>query len=210
MKKLNIGCGLSVQEDWINIDNSFNAKLAKHPRFKYILFKIGILPRDFYYVDWPQDILTHNIKKGLPYNDEEVDYIFTSHFIEHLKKNEAEKFFDECLRVLKPDGLIRITTPDLQLLVRTYQDEFEKGTVSASLDLFNQIKSTEKRKNFLINLMTTGSKHWMIYDELSLSSLLKSAGFREILKQRYREGEMPDIDFLDNRPDESLYMEARK
>jgi predicted SAM-dependent methyltransferase len=210
MKKLNIGCGSSVHNDWINIDNSLNAKLSKYPYFKYLLYKIGILPEDFYNVKWPKNILICNVKKGLPYQDNEVDFIFSSHFIEHLKKDEAEMFLKECLRVLKPRGLIRITTPDLRILVKKYEDSFGEKNISAAEDLLRDINSDEEGKKRIIDLIYSGGKHWMVYDEHSLSNLLKSTGFTKIKKKRFQEGEMPDIDFLDNRPNESLYMEAKK
>ena len=35
-------------------------------------------------------------------------------------------------------------------------------------------------------------------------------GFTNIQKKSYKIGETPDIAFLDNRPEESLYMEAQK
>lgn len=210
MKKLNIGCGLSVHDDWINIDNSLNAKLSKYPRFKYLLYKFGIFPKEYYDIKWPDNILVHNVKKGLPYKDNEVDFIFSSHFIEHLTKEEAKMFLKECLRTLKPGGLIRLSTPDLWILINNYLSDFKKENILASENLLNLITSDKKEKKHIVNLIYNDDRHWMIYDEFSLSNLLKSAGFKEIKKRNYKEGKMPDIDFLDNRPAESLYMEAKK
>ena len=42
-----------------------------------------------------------------PIEDESVDAIFSSHFVEHLDGIERMKFFDECYRILKPGGKMR-------------------------------------------------------------------------------------------------------
>jgi hypothetical protein len=49
-----------------------------------------------------------------------------------------------------------------------------------------------------------------MYDFDSLASLLNKYGFSVREKRRFREGITPDIDRLDNRPEESLYVEAQK
>lgn len=46
-----------------------------------------------------------------------VDYVYTEHFIEHLKFSQGEFFIKECFRVLKPGGIKRALFPDLKKLV---------------------------------------------------------------------------------------------
>jgi len=46
--------------------------------------------------------------------DESVDAIFSSHNIEHLYPHEVPLAMKEFLRVLKPDGFLVLTCPDLQ------------------------------------------------------------------------------------------------
>lgn len=49
-----------------------------------------------------------------PFPDSSVDAIFNSHTIEHLYWFEVPKALAECRRVLRDDGLLAITCPDLQ------------------------------------------------------------------------------------------------
>ena len=49
-----------------------------------------------------------------------------------------------------------------------------------------------------------------MYDFEMLSEILKDIGFNDIKRCDYQQGETPDIDILDNRKDESLFVEARK
>lgn len=128
MKKVNLGSGTTCLEDWINIESSFNAKLAKYPRLRYLLFKIGILPKKYYEIPWSEHIhkiMIHDVRKKLPFNDDSIDFIYSSHLIEHLRKDECEKMLGECFRILKKGGLIRLTTPDLELTARNYIKEID-------------------------------------------------------------------------------------
>jgi hypothetical protein len=51
--------------------------------------------------------------------------------------------------------------------------------------------------------------HWM-YNECSLGRLLLESGFSRAYRCPYRQGECPDVEILDSRPENSLYMEAVK
>jgi hypothetical protein len=71
------------------------------------------------------------------------------------------------------------------------------------------------REHALIMLFGTespnyyGSHKWM-YDADSLTRLLVESGFRDVTLRTYREGDTPDLEYLDNREGETLRLEARK
>jgi hypothetical protein len=48
-----------------------------------------------------------------------------------------------------------------------------------------------------------------MYDAASLGTLLSESGFVNVEVCEYQKGRMPDCEILDNRPDESLYVEAQ-
>jgi SAM-dependent methyltransferase len=54
---------------------------------------------------------------------ESVDAIFSSHNIEHLYPHEVPLALKEFLRVLKPDGFLVLTCPDLQSVARLIADD---------------------------------------------------------------------------------------
>ncbi|MDW8469429.1 MAG: methyltransferase domain-containing protein [Burkholderiales bacterium] len=66
--------------------------------------------------------------------DETADAIFSSHNIEHLFPHEVPKALAEFHRVLKPDGLVVITCPDLRAACRWVAEgrEEEVAYVSAA------------------------------------------------------------------------------
>lgn len=222
MKKVNLGSGISCLDDWINIDSSFNARLAKYPRLRYSLLKIGILPKKYYEISWSKHIkkiMVRDVRKKLPFDDESIDFIYSSHLIEHLRKDEAEKVLRECIRVLKRGGLIRLVVPDLELMARNYLKEIEDIQTNKGkkreyrpserfLDVLGV--GVERTKTpFILKIFSSGYHKWM-YDQFSLTALLASCGFTDIQKRSYKEGGVPDIEFLDNRPEHSLYLEVKK
>lgn len=219
MKKLNLGSGTECLDDWINIDNSFNARLAKCPRLRYLLFKLNILSKKHYDVDWADHthkIMIRDVSKKLPFDNESIDYIYSSHLIEHLNKEVGEKLLHECFRVLKKGGLFRLIIPDLELFANNYikeitdtQNSIDNTDFLMSERFLDQLNMSDKTRIPLIIKILHPEHKWM-YDQYSLTALLTSCGFTSIRKMSYKEGDCPDIELLDNRPEESLYLEASK
>lgn len=74
---LNLGCGEVYLSGWINIDNrNDDVKLD----------------------------LRHDLSRGLPFDDNSVDFIFNEHFLEHLTPEQGVTLLKECYRVLKVGG----------------------------------------------------------------------------------------------------------
>ena len=54
------------------------------------------------------------------------------------------------------------------------------------------------------------SRHKYMYDFEMLEIILKEIGFVEIQKCNYKQGSVPDLKILDNRPEDSLFVECMK
>jgi len=123
---LNIGCGPLGHDDWLNIDYGI---LAFAHRFKWLeglIFKFNFWPKNEninqikYNVGWPNNLKLINARKKIPFAEKSVDYIFTSHFLEHIKKYEALRFLKNSYRCLKSGGILRISVPDLDIAIQRY------------------------------------------------------------------------------------------
>lgn len=57
---------------------------------------------------------------GLPFESQSFDAIYGYHVLEHLDLHEGRRFLAECLRVLRPGGWLRVSTPDFVNHVRVY------------------------------------------------------------------------------------------
>ena len=104
MRLLNIGCGPLVHPAWTNLD---------------------INP-------WSPYVISHDIRRGLPFSDSEFDACYSSHVLEHLTPGQARRTLAECSRVLKVAGIIRIVVPDLESIVRNYLQTLEDAKAGAT------------------------------------------------------------------------------
>ncbi|MFM6251285.1 MAG: class I SAM-dependent methyltransferase, partial [Dolichospermum sp.] len=59
---------------------------------------------------------------------ESFDVVYHSHVLEHFPKTEGERFIQECYRVLRPQGVLRVVVPDLEQITRMYLHSLEKAS----------------------------------------------------------------------------------
>lgn len=199
--KVNLGSSLAVTDGWFNVDGSPHVLFAGWPRpFLALMYKASNADnwcgdKDAYLRQLTRHrYIHHNLEYGLPFGDESVDYIFTSHVLEHFRRETAERILADTYRILKRGGRCRICVPDLQYAFQLYQ----QGQKERSLEFFF---SVEKGAH---------NQHRYMYDYALLASLLDKIGFRSIEKCSYQQGRVPDIGVLDNRPEETLFVECTK
>jgi predicted SAM-dependent methyltransferase len=89
---LNLGCGQRFHKDWTNIDFVSNSPYVQ----------------------------AYNLLQGIPFEDNAFEVVYHSHVLEHFSKADGKKFIQECYRVLKPNGIIRIAVPDLEQIAKEY------------------------------------------------------------------------------------------
>lgn len=64
---------------------------------------------------------SHNVKK-LPFESNTVDLIYASHLIAYFDRQEIVTILAEWHRVLKPNGVLRLATPDFWRMSQMYND----------------------------------------------------------------------------------------
>lgn len=221
--KVNIGSGPHGMPDWINLDWGILPLLSKFPFILYLVTRLRILPNR-YYMPWPSNPKLCDCRKSLPFKDKSVDFIYTSHFIEHLSRYQAVDLLNECKRILTPTGVLRISVPDLKILTEKYLSNdipFFKRMIAydqpeANLkniaDLYVQHfygYDTWAKTNFLQKIRRRLIRgHLWMYDFESLSDILKEIGFKRIKRLEHGKGEVPEIEYLDIHKENSLYIEA--
>ncbi|HUF09765.1 MAG TPA: methyltransferase domain-containing protein [Rhodothermales bacterium] len=144
----------------------------------------------------------HDLLYGLPFADGAVPNIFTSHFLEHLTRTEAEALMADCYRVLRKGGMIRICVPDLDVAVQKISSAlvaYREGDVRLIVEYVTSSQS---------DYLGPYSFHKWMYNFGEMRDLLDEYGFRNITQQCFKRGDIPDVELLDTR--RGLYVEARK
>lgn len=126
--KLHLGCGVNTPDGWLNVDGSWNAWLAKHDLLWRLAKSLRLLPNELLDLSWSRDIIVHDVRNKLPFEDNSMDAIYASHLLEHLYLEEAKRMLKECHRVLSPSGVLRMVVPDLKSIVMEYMDINNNGS----------------------------------------------------------------------------------
>ena len=119
---------------------------------------------------------------NLPFDDNSVDLIYTSHVLEYFDREEVVEVLEEWKRTLIPKGTLRVAVPDFETMARMYVE------TSTSLDKF---------LGPLYGRMDMGDKkiyHKTVYDEHSLKVLLFENGFRNIDLYDWKDTEHSHVD----------------
>jgi predicted SAM-dependent methyltransferase len=155
--------------------------------------------------DGPGIDLVADIRKGLPLTEASVDYAVSIHALPEFSYPELDTVLGELRRVLVPGGVLRLGLPDLTKGIDAY--------LRGDLDYFkvdaDEVRSAGGR--FIVHMLWYGYSRTLFTVDFMLE-LLEKAGFvdaRECAFQTTWSG-YEEIVALDNRPEESLFVEARR
>jgi predicted SAM-dependent methyltransferase len=146
MIKLHLGCGAKQLPGYVNIDIMEN-------RAANVIADL----------------------RKLPYDDGSVDFVYSCAAIEHFGRREWVDVLREWARVLKPGGVLRLSTADFEAAIARYHDAHDM---------------TE-----LLGLLIGGQKddydwHGMIFDFDTLAAGLRDAGFEDVRRYDWRQTEL--------------------
>lgn len=147
-----------------------------------------------------------DVTKPVPWKDNSVSLVTSHHLIEHLTREEGAFFLGECYRILKPSGVVRLSTPDLDILTSHHTARDFKDTYSEEYEA----KNAEDDADAFFRMAFMG--HKTIYTYPSLRVKMEASGFQEVAKMPYGASRSPEImtETIDSFPDHSFYIEAVK
>jgi SAM-dependent methyltransferase len=154
--------------------------------------------------------------KRFPFEDESFDAIFSEHVLEELEHQQGCFMLRECWRVLKPGGVIRIVTTDLESLIALYrpkrtaiQDRFIRTITDQHLYGLGKYEPV-----FVVNLALGRTE--FTYDAALLEEVLRESAFVDIEKMILGESNREifrGVDAIEDRELDgyaSMAFEARK
>ena len=152
MKKINLGCGWrNFGKDWIHIDGG-----------------------DYPHLD-SKDII------NLPYENNSIDLIYSSHVIAYFDRDEIKKIISKWYDKLKPGGIFRVATPDFNIITKLLHEGY----------------SLKEFLGPLYGKMNMGSKiiyHKTTYNYNDLKTLLSECGFSKVNFYNWKNTEHSNFD----------------
>lgn len=137
-------------------------------RYLHIGCGTNILPKPFENLDGREFEGVDHVSSASDlkqFDDETFDMVYASHILEHHPRNEVESVLKEWVRVVKVDGIVRISVPSFKSATQIYD-------------------KTGKLENILGPL--SGGQtydyefHYCLFDERTLTALMKKCGLTAI------------------------------
>jgi len=177
---LNLGSGPrgSTAPEWVNID--------------------GFKDKNVHYLC--------DFSRPLPFDNDTFDGIFCEHVLEHFTYEQGQILMEECKRILKKGGVIRIIIPDGQKILSSYFHEPSK------IVEYKQVKSGIPME--AVNIwFYQRYEHQCIYDADYLLYMLNKSGYTTTLQSSFNNTSTGTKEIVLDDPKysyESLYAEAVK
>lgn len=150
--RLHLGCGQSPIPGWLNVD------VRQLPGVDRVL----------------------DVRRGLPF--ENVAAIYGEHFLEHLELQEGLACLVECRRALAPEGILRVSTPNLDWVLASH---YRYGQWASADEAISDC--------FRMNRAFHGWGHRFLYNRQALEAALRAAGFARITMHRYGESDVTEL-----------------
>jgi predicted SAM-dependent methyltransferase len=170
--RLQLGSGRRRKPGWINVDLAFGA---------------------------PVD-LAWRLPRRLPFASGSVDAIFHEHLLEHLPLESAVSLLDECHRLLRPGGILRVGVPDAGAYLEAYAQVDKK--------LLETLRPNRPTRLLAVQEVFYLPGHRTMYDLQTLTLVLAASGFTESEPRSFGDSRLRPAPDSEARRFETLYVEA--
>jgi len=173
--RLNIGCGVQCIAGWVNIDIAGN-----------------------------NCDLKHDVRKPLPYENNSVSFAYSEHMIEHLTPDEGCAMIKNIMKPMKPGGVFRIATFDLDTIIAGYVDGSWKD--------WGWAKSIDRivTKVDMINIAFYWWEHRWLYTTDELLKRAGEAGYTTCILCKHSVSTYPELCNRETRENSTLVIEIIK
>jgi len=195
--KLQLGAFDQAIAGWVNTDVTPHIFISRIPLAAEFLYRVRAMPPTRYrqHKDGIFRSLRYmDLTKPLPLATGSCSAVFSSHVLEHLFLDEVRRLLKEIVRILRPGAICRAVVPDLRKIVATFDEKDPEPFLMAMFEIGG--RSAVK------------NSHHSGFTEAFLVKLFQEAGFSEAYPCAFRQGRCPDLYKLDNRSEESIYVEG--
>lgn len=182
---LNLGSGTHNVPGWVNVDLwGWHAAWGVHPD-----------------VVW-------DLRRPLPLPDGSVEGISMEHVLEHLPADVGLSAVEQCHRLLRPGGVLRLSVPDFGRYARSYAAVLTGSGEDA--DFLARQRPGRPTPLMAVSEVVYHHGHVSVWDAETLVALLRCAGFTDVEQSTYGQTRLSPVPDVPERRGESLYVEAIK
>lgn len=175
-KKMNLGCGVNLIKGYLNI--GYWSNLEADGIYKDLAGNLGTY------------MFNHDLVKGIPAEDESLDVIYHSHFLEHLSYKEGIKLLNEVHQKLVVGGVHRIIVPDMELWIKSYYnkddffiDKYREEVLKDDFEIYQP-------RGAAFMGMLHNHEHKCGWDFEMIEFHLKRIGFKSIKRTMFQESSL--------------------
>jgi predicted SAM-dependent methyltransferase len=203
------GCGQYVApREWLNFDASMTLRWEQIPLLGRLYTKNA--------ERFPANVIAADIVKGLPVKDGSCAGVYSSCVLEHLSLTDCHRALANTYALLHDGGIFRVIVPDLEWAAREYLKKLDTGDATAN-DFF--LRATElgeekrpRTPRELVYAWLRTSKHFWMWDYVSLAAALAQHGFKNIRRCAFGDCEDRMFDLVESphRFENAVAIEARR
>ena len=213
--KLNLGSGPGkiIDPTWQYFDASKRLLLLKSiPFIGFMKIKESKINEQ----KWDLNTQYKNINK-MSFTPETVDYIYSSHTLEHLHLNDAKALLKKTYDWLKPGGIIRLALPDYDGIYQEFSQSRKSDPLTAYEKLAERLGSHPSSnpggslKNFFNELAgkPLHTHKWHPHSDYIIA-LMKKLGFSIVQLQEHKVSLIPHIEVIETRIKDTFFVDAVK
>jgi predicted SAM-dependent methyltransferase len=128
--------------------------------------------------------LRWDLRDGIPFPDNSVSMIYSSHVFEHIPYQGIIALMKECHRVLKKGGVFSICVPNARPYILDYAEN--RDSFWNALPAFYEPALTHNSPIDKINYIAyMDGEHKYLFDEKNLVSIIASVGFKDVKMRNF-------------------------
>lgn len=117
-----------------------------------------------------------NLNDGIPFPDNTISAIYSSHVFEHFDFHQIQRLLKECLRSLKPGGEFLICVPNAEFYFNAYAENTKLEAIGG--DIYPTAFFNTTKIDYLNYVAYMNGDHKHMFDTEHLLHLLKTCGFK--------------------------------
>ena len=213
--KLNLGSGPGkiIDPTWQYFDASKRLLLLKSiPFIGFMKIKESKINEQ----KWDLNTQYKNINK-MSFTPETVDYIYSSHALEHIHLDDAKALLKKTYEWLKPGGIIRLALPDYDGIYQEFSHSRKSDPLTA-YEKYSERLGSHPCSNpgctlkVFFNGLVGKSLHthkWHPHSDYIIA-LMKKLGFSIVQLQEHKVSLIPHIEVIETRIKDTFFVDAVK